>query len=270
MRTITILALLLVGFAGCADDAADEPATVDEPTELETSDDAGGNTTQTPDGDGSEPATNATQGDALNTPPSALLTADIEQGTVPFDVLFALSGEDADGDALTWTLDVDGDGAADHNGSELPANVTATYTDAGTYNVTFWVTDGMNTTTANVTINGTAAMAATGPVQVASGTVVTSPYGCLQNGYLNGPATPYFLTFGVDPASYGLPFRATFTTTVPSIENAVHFWIGSSTVAGVYSSDATTVEGTVPESDTAYLAPCGGLNVEVTYQAGGL
>ena len=258
MNRLLIIGLVIaVSLSGCAKEAedpsqddAESPASVGEPgNEFEA-----GNETQAP----------------VNTPPSAILQADIQQGVVPFDVTFTVNGTDADGDSLTWSLDANGDGQEDRNGTEFPSQAIFTYDAPATYQATLSVSDGKNVTTTTLTINGTAAVEETGPAQTASGTIVTSPYGCLQNAYLNGPANPYFVLVTVLEASYGLPFKATFTTTVPSIMNAAQFWIGSSTVAGTFSSDTSEVTGVVPpNSGSLYLSSCGGAQVEVYYQAGG-
>lgn len=269
MRSAWIALLLAsVAFAGCSDDSADA-----DPTETTTSTGTAGTTTETNTtteaaGPGESDDGNET-GD-VNSPPTATLAASNQNGTAPLDVTFQLGGADEDGDSLAWTLDLDGDGAADEVGDVLPTTVNATY-EAGTHNITLTVTDGRANTTANLTIEVVEATEEpAGPAQTASGTILTSPYGCLQNAYLNGPVAPYFVTFDIEPASYGLPFLATFETTVPSIENVAQFWVGTGTVAGTFTSDGGAVEGVVPEgAESVYLATCGGLEVDVFYQAGG-
>lgn len=157
---ISILLLLSLTFAGClgedggADDSPD-PGMDDDPTE---GDDA-------PADPGSEePTSTPTSGPAPNDtedrPPTATLTASIQQGEIPFNVTFTLDGEDPDGDALQWSLDADGDDTADIEGTTLPADYTHQYDTEGLFNATFTVSDGSNTTTRNILINATAAAAA--------------------------------------------------------------------------------------------------------------
>lgn len=79
-----------------------------------------------------------------NTPPVSGFQADVTNGTVPFDVVFTFNGTDDNGDNLTWTLDVDGDGVADSEGNQnnLPGNFTYTFTTAGQYVSEFVLNDG--------------------------------------------------------------------------------------------------------------------------------
>lgn len=64
---------------------------------------------------------------------------------------FVLTGSDADGDDLEWTLAF-GDGSASQEGSQLPANATHTYV-AGNYTARYNVTDGLATASYNVTVS---------------------------------------------------------------------------------------------------------------------
>ncbi len=86
-------------------------------------------------------------------PPVAELHASVLEGTAPLTVVFGLNGTDADGDALSWSLDIDSDGLAEYEGSALPSSAEHTF-DAGGYAVTLSVTDG--THVVNVTTNITA------------------------------------------------------------------------------------------------------------------
>ncbi len=100
---------------------------------------------------------NVTENATANRAPTANLTADLTDGTAPLNVTFTLSGSDADGDNLTWTLSF-GDGEAT-NGTTLPANVTHSFTAAGNYTVTLAVSDGTNTTEASVVVEAVEAAA---------------------------------------------------------------------------------------------------------------
>jgi PKD repeat protein len=89
---------------------------------------------------------------AGNNPPNAVATANPTSGPAPLTVQFTGSGSsDPDGDALTYSWDLNGDGSY---GDSTAANPSFTYTTAGTYQVTLRVTDarGASSTSAPVTI----------------------------------------------------------------------------------------------------------------------
>lgn len=90
-------------------------------------------------------------------------------------VNFTLDGQDADGDALNWTLSF-GDGNQT-NGTQLPTTVAHNFTASGAFNVTYTLTDGRNSTVYNTRINGTGGVATPptqGPIQL-TGTVTCAP-----------------------------------------------------------------------------------------------
>jgi glucose/arabinose dehydrogenase len=87
-----------------------------------------------------------------NNPPQAVASANPTSGPAPLTVQFTGSGSsDPDGDALTYSWDLNGDGSY---GDSTAANPSFTYTTAGTYQVTLRVTDarGASSTSAPVTI----------------------------------------------------------------------------------------------------------------------
>jgi PKD repeat protein len=86
-----------------------------------------------------------------NTAPTVGLTLDATSGVVPLPVLATLTGSDADGDELTWTLDF-GDGSASTKGSLPHDPVGHTYDKAGTYLVRLAVSDGKLTTVKTATV----------------------------------------------------------------------------------------------------------------------
>ena len=145
MRNLVVVLLMLaVALSGCSDGDTDpEPqddgtqGTADEPT------------------DG--PESSSSVENKANTPPTANLTADAATGQAPLTVNFTVGGTDADGDALNWTLDADGDGTADANGSELPGTFSFSYPQAGNYSAAATVTDGNASTTARLNITVSAA-----------------------------------------------------------------------------------------------------------------
>lgn len=112
-----------------------------------------------PDGadDSSRSSTSPTAAPAPNHPPTASMLANTT-GQAPLNVTFLLNGTDADGDAVTWTLDF-GDASAAANGTALPGNVTHLYAAAGLFNATLLVSDGNATTNATLTLNITAGSA---------------------------------------------------------------------------------------------------------------
>ncbi len=139
--TIVSSLVLFAALSGCLADEATPASTTASTTA--SSDD---NSTASPT------PTNTSVSVAPNTPPTANLSSDAPNGTAPLNVTFTVNGTDVDGDNLTWTLDADGDGTADYNGTELPSEVVHEYLDAGNYTAFLNVTDGENFTTANLTI----------------------------------------------------------------------------------------------------------------------
>lgn len=87
-----------------------------------------------------------------NAPPVMSLSVDVGNGTIPFPVNFTIEATDADGDALSWTLDVNG---TRFNGTELPATVLHTFNATGNTTVVATVTDG------NATVSETVRVVAT-------------------------------------------------------------------------------------------------------------
>ncbi|HLE47961.1 MAG TPA: PKD domain-containing protein [Candidatus Thermoplasmatota archaeon] len=103
-------------------------------------------------GTSSPAGTNDTVPPAPNAPPVASINASVLVGKAPLNVTFNLTGSDADGDVLNWTLDVDGDNATDASGAELPGNASFIYELPGLYNVTLKVSDGEAEAVANLTV----------------------------------------------------------------------------------------------------------------------
>jgi PKD repeat protein len=93
---------------------------------------------------------NSTANVTVQHAPTANLTASAVAGDAPLNVTFALTGADADGDALNWTLTY-GDGNRTTGGG-LPANVTHGFRLGGNFTVTLLVTDGHANATASVLV----------------------------------------------------------------------------------------------------------------------
>lgn len=139
MRLWPIVLLVTAALAGCAgEDPIADPVVEPDPED---------NEIEEPE----EPIV-----EANNTAPVANLTADILNGTAPLLVNLTLHGSDADGDNLTWSLQVNGTQTA--NGTQLPATVVLNLT-AGNHSVLLTLSDGEAETSANLTV----AVAASGP-----------------------------------------------------------------------------------------------------------
>lgn len=138
MRAMLAVSMVfLTALAGCVQDAPTKTLGSDEqdPTPTTTG------------------ATNSTgpNESVPNAPPTASLAANRTNGSAPLSVTFSLGGDDPDGDDLTWTLDADGDGASDSNGTMLPAELSFLFNETGNYTATLSVTDG--NATANATVD---------------------------------------------------------------------------------------------------------------------
>ncbi len=80
-----------------------------------------------------------------NQPPIAVATADQQSGPAPLEVQFdASASHDADGDPLTYSWDLDGDGTFGDSTEEAP---TYTYEDPGTFHPSVRVSDDQGGTT---------------------------------------------------------------------------------------------------------------------------
>jgi PKD repeat protein len=103
-----------------------------------------------------------------NNPPQAIATANPTSGPAPLTVQFTGSGSsDPDGDPITYSWDLNGDGTY---GDSTAANPSFTYTTAGTFTVTLRVTDsrGASSDSAPITIT-------VGPGNTAPTAVIDTP-----------------------------------------------------------------------------------------------
>lgn len=245
MRFIAILSLLLVAFAGCSDSGDDEPAeTTTQTTTSTTQTTTATETTTTTQTTAPEPEENETQ---PNQAPVVKFTADVASGQAPLLVNFSFEATDAEGDALTWTLDANGDGESDAEGDEsaLPGTFAFTF-DAGTYEATFTASD-TNATSASFTINVTETPSTPAPAPVVfAGSVAGIGLGCLDT---TDPAetVPNFLgggtqDFAIDAALWG----STYTLTPAEVD--VTWWLGEELDDPI---DAGGNDGTVPDETTS-------------------
>ena len=161
---MTSLLLATMVLAGCTSENEPQSDDVNVGTDASTSaapsvdpsvPDTGEEKNGTPD-----PTTGTPQPKA-NVAPVAELTSDVTEGTVPFDVVFEFAADDEDGDELSWTLDVDGDGEVETEGTSLPANFTYTFDAAGDYTALFSVSDGEETVNRTLEILALDAVAGT-------------------------------------------------------------------------------------------------------------
>jgi glucose/arabinose dehydrogenase len=101
---------------------------------------------------------------AANNPPSAVATANPTSGAVPLTVQFNGSGSsDPDGDPLTYSWDLNGDGTY---GDSTAVSPTFVYTTAGTFTVRLRVTDSHGASTVSAPVTITAGAGNTPPTPV--------------------------------------------------------------------------------------------------------
>ncbi len=217
---LAALASLMLALAGCASDSS-EPTEAQQPESQEPDQpDSGQQQPEQEQGPAAEEPEAPSGGgneSAPNTAPEGSLSVSALEVTVPANVTYMMSGTDADGDALSWTLDVDGDGAADSEGSSLPFNFTFSFTDAGNYTATFVVTDGDASVEKNLTVVALEP-ADDGPLQVAEGSWHTGGMAeCAVGEYTPEADGVLYSFFEVDPATWGLPFTAQLSGTVPHL-----------------------------------------------------
>lgn len=277
-----ILVVFLLALAGCAgkgkDDKADD-AGASGGTSSSGSPGAGGATSSSKApgasaGSTSTGSTSSAPGSGGNIAPSAVLAASVVTGAAPLAVLFNITGSDPDGDALTWTLDVDGNGTADYDGTDLPSEVNHTFT-AGLHVVNLTVSDGTDTALASVTVNVTAG-AGTGPRQVVDGSYVVPAEGCPATGYDLAELDPLAdaggeldgvvrVQFAVDALTIGLPYSAAFTFDAGYLYVGANFYDGDDALLSSENTGQSpnfggiTLAGTVPAAAAkAVLFACGG------------
>ena len=130
----------------------------------------------------------------VNATPKAMATASATSGTAPLAVTFnGLGSTDADGDALTYAWDLDGDKLLDDSTAAQPS---FNYTTPGTHTATLKVTDtkgASSTATVAITVNATPKAVAT-----ASMTSGTAPLVVAFNGLASTDADGDALTYAWD------------------------------------------------------------------------
>ncbi|HEX9815612.1 MAG TPA: hypothetical protein VGB18_01415 [Candidatus Thermoplasmatota archaeon] len=217
----------------------------------------------------SAPAT--TDAPAPNTPPTATLSASIENGTVPLNVTFNFTAQDADAeDELSWSLDADGDGAADASGGGelLPGNYTHSYSAEGLFNATLLVDDGEANSSANITIV-VSASAPAGPIQEVDGDVPASTLPSCLLLYPEELEGIDHAVFDIDPRTFGLTFTLTFEVTAADTIG-IDFVDAAGASLAEDSSGGDAITGEVPENAArAYIWGCAAVDVSFHYVSPG-
>jgi hypothetical protein len=268
-----VLLLLAASLSGCADGKDDPEDHDDGDGGHDETTTAGNQTAGTDPGlPGGTPG--ATSPFGPNVAPVANLTVDSSNGTAPLNVTFILDAQDANGDALTWGLDVDGDGTDDTNGTEgvLPLNFTYSFLTAGTYNATMHVSDGQ--AEGNATVMLTVGEAGPGVTQEVAATWVAGPFvvGCFMDTVLGDPNYPAQLdgiaydSFVVDPATIGLHFTVSMDSDGVADSPGFTFLDAAGNI--VYTKFGAQQEGTVPiGAAKGYFWVCAGGPMTGSYLA---
>jgi hypothetical protein len=196
-------------------------------------------------------------GAGVNTPPTATLVASSANGVAPFNVTFTLDAADQDGDDMSYSFDANDDAtleAQSASPADLPRDVSFVFAGAGTYNATFTVSDGKDSTVANVHITVTAAAGSGGPapsITLSGSYVMPDPvelglagFGCALGGDPSGQDV-WGNVVTVPPEALG----GTYTATASGPTN---FYFEDVNFAVLNDGGST---GTVP-SDTDALYVC--------------
>ncbi len=137
--SLTACLVLVVVVSGCSSKTPDD-GTTPSPSSQTVSQTSSGSATSS-----------ASTAPAANQAPTGSMAVSVPGGAAPLNVSFTVEGQDADGDALNWTLAF-GDGNQT-NGTALPANATHVFAVAGLYNSTFTIDDGVNQTSYHALVN---------------------------------------------------------------------------------------------------------------------
>lgn len=205
------------------------------------------------DGDlmGTDPAPGGNEtvevANVTNAPPMAALNVSIDGLMAVFNITVT----DADNDTINWTLDANGNGTVDHNGTES-ALVNVTYAAGGNYTALLSVTDGHNVT--NITLLVIAI--APEPLPPGQETTVTWIAGTLAPGCLGDIfGVPFaqeldgiaYQSFAIEPHTIGYDYTATATADPTGGGDAGLAFLDADW--GTISSDfvSRSGAGTVPE-----------------------
>lgn len=246
-KMLPLLLGLAVLVSGCLSLPGDdpEPANDNDVDDVDNNDDTGDNSDAGDDTDAGDSPDGDVDNETVNEAPVASLVANLTEGKTNLTVTFDLDGSDADGDALTWTLDL-GDGTSE-SGSELPVSYEHTYTQAGNMSVVLEVSDGTDTATA------TEVVAVREPDVVFTGSaLLPDPFavageGCLAADTIAAaglPENPFGDEHSIEPTLWGWNFMLTG---------------GEGLIAEFWNSDVEFLarggEGEVP-ADASYVIVC--------------
>lgn len=225
MRFVLTAALLvLVALGGCVEEETPDPGpTLASEDDADPFNDGGSTVVDGPRRQDSRPSDDeATDTPTFtgNAPPSVTFTADLASGAAPLALTFSFNASDAEGDAIAWALDADGDGSPDAEGTDadLPGSFTATFDAAGVYKAAFTASDAENTTEASFTVTVNADAPVLPAPIVFSGLSLGSPVGCL---FADGDLYHFF-----DPAIAGVWVFSIEATSVLGAE--AEWWAGES------------------------------------------
>lgn len=229
MRWLALVAMLAFILAGCSGKSGGTDAGVSDQA---TGD---GGATQVVDGTTSTHGSNAVAG---NHAPTGSMIVSATKGNAPLKVNFTLDGTDQDHDALSWTVDANGDGHADSKGTTLPARANFTYATPGLYKVTYKITDGKQDVSYPATVNVTSNVphGAQAPITIT---------GSITGAYLGAPA--------VGGVGYSNVDNHPFAVTSVAKNMTVHLeWAASGVDLDMYLA---APDGTSAGSSSSYNIP---------------
>lgn len=274
MRLTALLAvacLLALAVAGCS--GKDGGGAASSSTSASSSSHSGsGSSSTSRSGSGSSSASSSSSSPsaAPNHAPTGAVSV-IVNGTA---ASFNLTGADADGDSLSWTLSF-GDGATT-NGTTLPSAVTHTYAAAGNFSANYTLTDGKDPASYNVTVQ--AAAAGAGTTQTVDGKWTFGPPGCGPSNPAESVAYPAqlaplegisWIKFDVDPGTIGKDYTATFTNSPAYVVDEIDFYDADGGYVAYMDDTGSVIHGTVPDGvGFAVLYACDPAPGSVTYTAG--
>ncbi len=249
MRTVLFATLLMmVAFSGCADETKPETAAKEneEPnTGPETPETPGPTEPGTPPSEPSEPGTNAA--------PEATLQANLTAAVAPASILFFINGTDAEGDAMSWTLDANGDNETDAQGDSVPAEASFVFEEPGSYTARLTISDGQSTTAAEITVEVSAPEAApapepldyTGTWNAVGSFCETGVAGSTYDGVIQGAAN-------VGPETWGGTFEAMIDFEYPELGGTISFSSsgGPGSMESMEVSVGELVTGIIPNDTT--------------------
>lgn len=252
-----ILLLLLVALlAGCSspDETSEDPEPATEPENEAPPEE------QPTQGQGS-----GGQGAPANQAPTGTLQASVQQGNVPVDVNFTFDGSDPDGDPLSWTLDVDGDGMAESEGTVLPASFAHSYTETGTYTVNFTLSDGALETSYEIVINATEAARA--PVNFQTHTFTGTISGLYVGGVGQYATDPEQHTFDVPGVASQIDFHLEWDAQGVDLDFDVYTPSGTEAASAANYNDPVLGDDSSEEvatvTDAAHLSEIGTWSIDI-------